>query len=173
MSESNVVSIVSDVRASATPVSEPCEEPDVSSLQPQHHAPTVQQNATFCNTTENTTESPSPNSSPGEDLSTAQSRAIELLLQGFSDVDVARQVGVDRTTIFRWRRKQAFRKDLARQRKLLLRQSIKRLQSLLEPAIDILHRQISGTDDKTALRAASILLRFATPGRLERMAEKS
>ena len=55
----------------------------------------------------------------------------------------------------------------------MYRQSVHRLQSLLHPALDVLQHEVTGDDTSTALRAASILLRFATPGRLERMSQKS
>ena len=38
------------------------------------------------------------------DLSENQRNAIELLLRGFADQEVAAQLGVDRGTVFRWRK---------------------------------------------------------------------
>ena len=103
-----------------------------------------------------------------QELSQRQLNAIDLLLQGHGDAQVALQVGVDRTTVFRWRRNARFVKQLEEFRELLWRQSQARLEALLEPALDVLQHQIGSEDPKTALRAAAVLLRTATPSRLER-----
>jgi len=104
------------------------------------------------------------------ELSQKQVNAITLMLQGLNDTQVAQQVGVDRITIYRWRKDERFLVELESQRQVVLQHSLARLQSMLEPALDILQRQISGDDPKTALRAAAILLRVATPARLQRLA---
>jgi hypothetical protein len=100
------------------------------------------------------------------DLGEKQKNAVALLLQGLSDEQVAARVGVDRTTIFRWRKSIPFARELDRQRKILWQQSAARLQSMVEPALDILRGQLTSDDPKLRLRAAAILLRFATPSRL-------
>src|SRR4051794_24297302 len=96
----------------------------------------TQSGATICSTSECTVREPARNPRPADELSQPQRSAIELLLQGLSDTAVARELGVDRTTVFRWRKKQAFRKDLERERRLMWRQSVKRIQSLVTPALD-------------------------------------
>ena len=101
-----------------------------------------------------------------KDLSEKQKNACALLLQGLSDEQVAAQVGVDRTTTFRWRKSLPFARELDRQRKILWQQSAAQLQSMVQPALDILRAQLTDTDPKLRLRAAAILLRFATPSRL-------
>ena len=100
------------------------------------------------------------------DLSERQKSAIDLLLRGLSDQDVASQLGVDRGTIFRWRKSIAFARELDRQRKILWQQSAAQLQSMVQPALDILRAQLNDADPKSRLRAAALLLRFATPSRL-------
>jgi hypothetical protein len=105
-----------------------------------------------------------------QQLSQREQNAIPLLLRGLSDAQVAQQVGVDRGTVFRWRQDADFAAELEKQRQVVLQHSVARLQSMLEPALDILQRQITGDDPKTALRAAAILLRVATPARLQRLA---
>src|SRR2546421_6925444 len=99
------------------------------------------------------------------DLSEKQRNAVAFLLQGLSDEQVASQVAADRTTIFRWRKSIPFQRELERQRRLLWDQSRNQLQSMLQPALNILQKQLTCDDPKTALRAAAILLRFATPSR--------
>ena len=100
------------------------------------------------------------------DLSEKQKRAVDLLLRGLSDQEVGAQLGVDRGTIFRWRKTIAFARELDRQRKILWQQSAAQLQSLVQPALDILRAQLTDTDPKVRMRAAAVLLRFATPSRL-------
>jgi hypothetical protein len=106
-----------------------------------------------------------------KELTERQHSAVELLLRGLSDAQIAAQLGVDRGTVYRWRTSSLFQKELERQRKFLYEQSATRLQSMIQPALDILNRQLTGDDPKTALRAAAILLRVATPARLARFAD--
>jgi hypothetical protein len=106
-----------------------------------------------------------------EELSQRQLSAIELVLRGLSDAQVATQLGVDRSTVYRWRISPLFRRELERQRKVLFEHSAARLSSMIEPALEILNRQLIGDDPKTALRAAAILLRVAMPARLGQFAD--
>ena len=99
-------------------------------------------------------------------LSERQRNAVELLLQGLGDQDVAAQVGVDRTTIFRWRRQVAFIRELHRQRQLRAERAANQMQSMVPAALKILQEQLDSSDTRQRMRAVSILLRFATPGRL-------
>jgi hypothetical protein len=89
-----------------------------------------------------------------------------LLLHGLSDEEVAKQLGVDRTTIFRWRGTEPFQRELERQRRALWERSASEIQSMVGPALGILRKQLNGEDPKLAMRAAGVLLRFATPSRL-------
>jgi hypothetical protein len=100
------------------------------------------------------------------ELSERQRTAVELLLRGLSDHEVANQIGVDRGTIFRWRSNLAFQRELDRQRRVFWERSASAIQAMVEPALDILRKQLAGDDPKEAMRAASVLLRFATPSRL-------
>jgi HEAT repeat protein len=100
------------------------------------------------------------------ELSERQQNAVELLLHGMGDNEVATQVGVDRTTIFRWRKSIAFQRELDRQRRRLWEQSAGEIQSMVQPALSILRKQLASADEKVAIRAAAVLLRFATPSRL-------
>ncbi|MGB7161514.1 MAG: helix-turn-helix domain-containing protein [Tepidisphaeraceae bacterium] len=100
------------------------------------------------------------------ELSERQRIAVELLLRGMSDQEVAAQVGVDRSTVFRWRGNVAFQRELDRQRRILWERSAGEIQSMVSPALGILRRQLDSGDDKIATRAAGVVLRFATPSRL-------
>jgi hypothetical protein len=100
------------------------------------------------------------------DLSERQRNAAELLLRGMGDQDVARHVGVDRGTIFRWRQTIAFQRELDRQRRVLWERSALEIQSMVGPALGLLRKQLEGEDTQLAMRAAGTILRFATPSRL-------
>ncbi len=108
------------------------------------------------------------------ELSERQRKAVELLLRGMGDQEVANQLGVDRGTILRWRSKSiAFQRELDRQRRRLWEQSAGEIQSMVGPALSILRKQLASADERTAIRAASVLLRFATPSRLSPAAVSS
>ena len=101
------------------------------------------------------------------ELSERQRQAVDLLLRGLSDQEVASQLGVDRGTVLRWRSKSvAFQRELDRQRRRLWEQSAAEIQSMVGPALSILRKQLASDDERTAIRAAGVLLRFATPSRL-------
>src|SRR5687768_14890865 len=65
------------------------------------------------------------------DLSERQRTAVELLLRGLSDNEVAGQIGVDRGTIFRWRGNVAFQRELERQRRAMWERSASEIQSMV------------------------------------------
>jgi len=100
-------------------------------------------------------------------LSPKHEKAIELMLQGLGDLQIAEQIGIDRATVYRWRTKPGpFRKRLARYRKEIWKQQADRMRGMVEPALAVLEAQLANPDDpRIALRAAAILLRFAAPGR--------
>ncbi|MGB7159850.1 MAG: helix-turn-helix domain-containing protein [Tepidisphaeraceae bacterium] len=106
------------------------------------------------------------------ELSQSQLNAVELLLRGMSDQQVAGQLGVDRGTILRWRKKVAFQREMDRQRRILWERSAGEIQAMVSPALDILRKQLSSDDTKLAMRAAGVVLRFATPSRLAPGARK-
>ena len=101
-----------------------------------------------------------------QELSERQKSAAVLLLRGMSDSEVARQINVDRMTVARWRKTPSFRRVLNGQRHMVWQNSVKRLHSLVEPALAILEKQLASDDPKVAMRAASILLRLAGPARV-------
>ncbi len=100
------------------------------------------------------------------ELSERQMNAVGLLLRGMGDEEVGTQVGVDRGTVYRWRKLIAFQRELDRQRRRLWEQSAGEIQSMVGPALSILRKQLASDDEKIAIRAAAVLLRFATPSRL-------
>ena len=61
----------------------------------------VQQDATTSNSQKNRVDPLTAYLFPNRHLSHPQIRAIDLMLQGLTDAQVAEQLGVDHTTIFR------------------------------------------------------------------------
>jgi hypothetical protein len=57
----------------------------------------------------------------------------------------------------------AFQRELDRQRRARWEQAAGEIGSMVKPALSILRSQLTGDDPKLAMRAASVLLRFATP----------
>ena len=127
----------------------------------------VHEPATPCN---NTSSVPRPSTvirSVISGLSPKQQTAMELMLQGLGDLQVAERLGIERTTVYRWRTKPGpFRKRLARYRREVWKQQADRMRGMVQPALEVLQKQLTNTDDpRLAMRAAAILLRFAAPGR--------
>jgi len=97
-----------------------------------------------------------------EGLTERQWHAAALLGSGTTEQAAADAVGVDRRTIYRWRTtSRLFAQEVAAHQRLAWERSAERLRQMIQPALDILERQMQ--DPKTALRAAAILLRQAAP----------
>ncbi len=126
----------------------------------------MQQNASQRVSGKNQPSAGSDKSLPVQTLKQMQLQAIDLLLQGLSDAEVAAQINVARTTVFRWRKNQAFALHLRKLRERLFEQSAARIQNLIQPSLEILTRQLKSSDEKLAMRAASTLLRLATNAHL-------
>jgi hypothetical protein len=121
--------------------------------------PEVQRGATPCNTWKSAIPGVSPEALQHNELSPRQMAAVHLMLHGQSDLQVAQQLGVDRTTVFRWRtRMKAFAMELERQRQGMYHRSIDRLHAMLEPALKVLEDPKVATDPKMALRIVRLAL---------------
>lgn len=98
-------------------------------------------------------------------LSITQALAIEELLLGKKDREVAEIVGVQRQTVNEWRNKNLlFAAELARRRDEMYAEARGRLQALSEKAIDVLEEKLGCDDPKVAVQAAQLILKFATSG---------
>jgi hypothetical protein len=95
------------------------------------------------------------------ELSPSQLLAIEILLTGKRDREVADMVGVTRQTINEWRRSSQFADELDRRRRELFVESHKRLQQLSEKSISVLEANLDSDNPIIAVRAAQLLLKFA------------
>ena len=92
----------------------------------------------------------------------AKTLAIALILAGKCDTDVAKEVGVNRKTIYRWRNDdETFKNVLIRRRRELWQGVGDRLRSLLDPAVDVLVAQMHDRLDATRFKAATALLKLA------------
>jgi hypothetical protein len=92
-------------------------------------------------------------------LTAQQHRALDLLAGGSRDSEVARELGVDRTTVWRWRSNDAaFQAELNWRRYELWTASVERLRGLVPSALDALCEELEGP---RKLRAAATILELA------------
>jgi putative insertion element HTH domain-containing protein len=85
-------------------------------------------------------------------LSIEQQNAIDLLILGKSDKEVAEAVGVNRTTMWEWRTAQPlFMATLERRRAEVWRQPQERLRSLLSKAVENLGQAVESGDLKASI----------------------
>ena len=94
-------------------------------------------------------------------LSDKQWTAIELLIAGHNLCETATAVGVDRRTLYNWRNDDAFQEALRERRQEIWSHSAERLKVLVNPALNILHRQMGDRNDRARFRAATAILRLA------------
>jgi predicted DNA-binding protein (UPF0251 family) len=95
-----------------------------------------------------------------KELSIEQLNAIELLITGSPDADVAQAVGVSRQTVWDWRNHDdEFAAQLERKRKALWASHEDNLRSLISKAIDILRQGMASDDERIKQAAAVHVLR--------------
>jgi len=92
-------------------------------------------------------------------LSVEQKNAIELLVQGRSDRSVAEAVGINRSTLYEWRKNPFFLAALNKQRNDMWKDSRERLKNLAGSALDTIERQLANDDGRIALSASKIILK--------------
>lgn len=85
-------------------------------------------------------------------LTDRQRAAIEMLVLGKSDVDVADRIGVHAVTIWRWKQQPAFRAALEQVRQFVFGSSRERLRDLVPKAIDVLRNRLLFNDAASAVR---------------------
>jgi IS30 family transposase len=95
-------------------------------------------------------------------LSDKQEMAIELVVCGMSDRDIAEQTGKSRQTINRWRNHDPdFRAVLAERRKATRERHRDELSGLVSEAIEVMRDVMREGDMSTRLRAAQAVLRMS------------
>ena len=104
-------------------------------------------------------------------LTPAQRQAVSLLMLGYSAASVARIVGVDRGTIFRWRAKGPFAAALRGRQAQVVDAAADRLRALLVRAVDEVEDGLTKRDYDTRLRTALRLMPYVASRRLRPMPE--
>ena len=94
-------------------------------------------------------------------LNDRQRMALELIVAGQRDIDVAKAVGVDRKTIYRWRQDEQFRAELDACRRELWHGVVDRMRALLEPSVEVLNEHLHDSLDRNRYRAAVSILRIS------------
>ena len=93
-------------------------------------------------------------------LSIQQKNAIDLLIVGQTDGEVAKTIGVSRQTINQWKNQDAvFVAEMNRKRKNIWECQQERLRSVVEKSIDVLIEDMSGDDLKLRQSAAIHILK--------------
>lgn len=90
-------------------------------------------------------------------LSIEQENAIDLLLQGKSDREVAEAVGVARQTVTEWRNNNAiFVAELNRRRQEIWGSQTERLRQLVAQAVSVLEQDLQQKQDLRLRQAAAV-----------------
>jgi len=92
-------------------------------------------------------------------LTPEQLNAIDLLILGKTDREVAEAVGVRRETVTKWHKNPFFSAELSIRREELWVEAKLRLRALAHEAVDVLNRGISSSDEKVAITAAVHILK--------------
>jgi hypothetical protein len=94
-----------------------------------------------------------------QQLTAQQERALDLLCTGFAETAVAETLGVNRTTVWRWRNENSlFQAELNRRRHEAWMASIERLRGIVPTALEALEEELAGP---RRLRAAALVLELA------------
>jgi len=90
-------------------------------------------------------------------LTIEQQNAIDLLLQGKSDREVAEAVGVARQTVTEWRNRNAlFVAELNRRRQEVWGSQTERLRQLVIQAVNVLEEDLQQNQDRRLRQAAAV-----------------
>ncbi|MEI2763277.1 MAG: hypothetical protein V9E95_13735 [Methanothrix soehngenii] len=92
-------------------------------------------------------------------LTPEQLNAIDLLILGKTDREVAEAVGVRRETVTKWHKNPFFSAELSIRREELWSDAKLRLKSLAHEAVNVLTRGLSSQDEKVAITAAVHILK--------------
>src|SRR5207253_1027526 len=91
---------------------------------------------------------PDDNSDAANGLTERQLLAVELILAGKSDPQVAEATGACRRTIWTWRNQNAeFQAELHRRRRDRWDGTVDKLRALLDPAVDVLAQYLTENGD--------------------------
>jgi len=97
-----------------------------------------------------------------DELSQKQFMAIDLVVSGMPDGEVARKLGLARQTINKWRNHDIEFKYILECRRLQITESFRdKLTGLAERSIEVLDRNLDSADEKTQTQAAMTILRLS------------
>ena|SRR5947207_2993667 len=94
-------------------------------------------------------------------LNEKQKAAVELMLLGKSMTAIAKEVEIDRGTLYRWRQDEDFQEALEQRRRELWSVAADRLAGLVHPSLDVLEQHLEDRYDRARFRAATTVLRLA------------
>ena len=96
------------------------------------------------------------------DLNDKQERALELVISGMTDGEIAKRIGVSRQWVNKWRNQNAeFMYALQMRRQLTREKQMDQLNQLLEKAIEIVKDALENGDEQTKLKAAMHVLKIS------------
>jgi AcrR family transcriptional regulator len=94
-------------------------------------------------------------------LNEKQLAAVEMLVAGGSLSTIAKTIGVDRRTLYRWRKDEEFLEVLNSRRREVWCDVVGRLRDLTHPSLEVMAQQLEEKFDRTRFRAAALILRLA------------
>src|SRR2546421_4920314 len=94
-------------------------------------------------------------------LNEKQLAAIEMLVVGRSLTTIAKQIEVDRKTLYRWRKDDQFLEVLNARRREVWGDVVGRLRDLTQPSLEVIAEHLEDRYDRARFRAASLILRLA------------
>jgi hypothetical protein len=92
-----------------------------------------------------------------QQLDPRQLRAVDLVALGTSESQAARELQVDRSTLWRWQQQPAFQDEIARRRAELWAHSLDRMPSLLDRALDVVADALDDGDRSVAIQLLRVL----------------
>ena len=101
-------------------------------------------------------ENPQVFTLPDTGISAPQLRAIEMLLSGMPVTQIAQKMGIDRKTLYEWRKNPVFQAEYNRRRMEASDAMDQRLRRLSDKAVDIVEKHLS----EGSLQAATALLKL-------------
>lgn len=103
-----------------------------------------------------------PAGQPVSELTQQQVRAIDLLLSGLTQQQVADAVGVDRRTITRWvHDTPPFMAEYNAGLLVMQASALAAMRGMINKAVEVIKRQLNSTDDRLSMRAAVQVLRLS------------
>jgi transposase-like protein len=88
-----------------------------------------------------------------------QERALELMLRGETDTQIAKAMKITRQTLYYWRTQDArFMKALAERRSILREQTREELLELSHAATEAVRKALASKDERIQLQAAKMVL---------------